>query len=191
MAISQVDVLLMVTSALEYLNVSYVIGGSFASSRHGHARATMDIDLLAGIKQEHVTPLIGMLEPEFYIEESSVARAIRLRRHFNVVHMETAFKVDIFIAKEGGFDAKQLERGKLEIVSEDKRKACVTSAEDIVLAKLVWYRRGNEVSDQQWRDVINVLKVQAGQLDLHYMKQWAHELNVADLLEEAFKDSEV
>jgi hypothetical protein len=52
----------------------------------------------------------------------------------------------------------------------------------VVLFKLRWYRLGDEVSDQQWNDVLGVLRVQAGKLDEGYLDQWAAEEGVADLL---------
>lgn len=52
----------------------------------------------------------------------------------------------------------------------------VISPEDIILAKLEWYRMGGEVSERQWEDVLGVLKVRAGELDLDYMRRWANEL---------------
>jgi len=61
----------------------------------------------------------------------------------------------------------------------------VATAEDTVLAKLDWYRMGGEVSERQWRDVLAILEVQAGRLDLDYLRQWAKELRVDDLLERA------
>jgi hypothetical protein len=61
----------------------------------------------------------------------------------------------------------------------------VASAEDTILSKLVWFRKGGEVSDQQWHDILGVLRVQAGQLDLVYLREWAEELHVAGLLARA------
>jgi hypothetical protein len=55
--------------------------------------------------------------------------------------------------------------------------------------KLKWYRQGGEVSENQWRDIIGVLKVQAGRLDLGYLQNWAAELGVSDLLERARQQS--
>jgi len=55
-----------------------------------------------------------------------------------------------------------------------------------VLAKLDWYEEGGRVSDRQWRDVLGVLKLQRSSLDLAYMRKWADELRVRDLLEKAF-----
>jgi hypothetical protein len=79
------------------------------------------------------------------------------------------------------------------IATDPERTAYVASAEDTVLTKLEWYRMGGEdfgelsraVSEQQWRDVLGVLKVQGERLDLAYLRRWAAALSVADLLEQA------
>lgn len=63
------------------------------------------------------------------------------------------------------------------------------SPEDTILSKLEWYRMGGEVSDRQWRDILGVLKTQAGTLDLDYLRKWADELKVSDLLERALSES--
>jgi hypothetical protein len=63
------------------------------------------------------------------------------------------------------------------------------SAEDTVLAKLDWYRQGGCVSDRQWRDVLGVLKVQAGALDHLYLAHWAGELGVTQLLHRALDEA--
>lgn len=190
MGFEKLDVVLKVIAALDELEIPYLIGGSFASSLYGFVRSTNDADLLASVKLEHAQALASKLEPEFYVEEMSIKRAVRTGRHFNVLHIERAFKVDIFIAKAGGFAEKQLERRQLRTVGNDPdHEAYFASPEDTVLAKLEWYRRGNEVSDLQWRDVLNVIKVQGDRLDRKYMRHWAQELGVADLLEQALAEA--
>ena len=190
MANVQLEVLFKVVNALEKLDIAYVIGGSFASSTHGFSRATMDVDLLATIGREQVMGFISVLGPEFYVDEQAIKRAIDQKRHFNLIHVESSFKIDVFIANEG-FDEKQLERRHLEVVTnEPERKAYVATPEDTILAKLNWYRLGNEVSDRQWQDVIGIIKVQGNRLDLSYLKQWANSLDVSDLLEKALAQAQ-
>jgi hypothetical protein len=62
------------------------------------------------------------------------------------------------------------------------------SPEDTVLRKLEWFRRGGEVSERQWHDVLSILAAAHGQLDETYLERWALELGVADLLGRARKE---
>jgi hypothetical protein len=64
----------------------------------------------------------------------------------------------------------------------------VTTAEDILLAKLAWYRSGGEVSDRQWNDIVGLLTANIS-LDSAYLQHWAARLGVTDLLEKAQADA--
>ena len=75
------------------------------------------------------------------------------------------------------------------IATDPDRTAYVATAEDTILAKLESYRMGGDVSERQWRDVLGVMKVQADRLDLAYLRQWAAQLNISDLLERAIKEA--
>jgi len=184
----QIAVTMLVADALEALGVPYAIGGSFASALHGVMRATMDVDLVADLQQEDVAPFVQALGEAFYADAQMAREAIAQHRSFNLIHLDTMFKVDVFVARPRDFDRAQLARRELYLLSEDpERRAYVASAEDTVLAKLEWYRMGGEVSNRQWRDALSVLKVQGQRLDRVYMRQMAVELGVRDLLESAFK----
>ena len=99
------------------------------------------------------------------------------------------FKVDIFISRMLPFDKIQFSRVQRQTLSNDPEvKANISSAEDTILMKLVWYRMGGEVSERQWRDVIGMIKIQDERLDFNYMMLWATELKVKDLLEVALKE---
>jgi len=190
MLTEQIAVTLAVAETLEALGVPYAIGGSFASALHGIMRATMDADLVADLRSEQVEPLAKALGDAFYADVDMMRNAVLQHRSFNLIHLETMFKVDVFVAKPRAFDRSQLARRQLQVLSQDpERHAYVASAEDIVLAKLEWYRLGGETSERQWRDVLGVLKVQSHRLDREYMQRMAAELSVADLLQRAFEET--
>jgi hypothetical protein len=181
-----IAVTLQVVDVLEQLGVPYVIGGSFASSLHGVVRTTLDADLVADVQSHHVEPLVAALHDTFYVNAQAIQEAIAYRGSFNVIHLESMFKVDIFIPKRRPFDRAQLERRTLQVVATDpERTAYIASAEDTILAKLDWYRQGGQVSERQWRDVLGVLRVQGNTLDMNYLRSQATALGVADLLEQA------
>jgi hypothetical protein len=183
-------VTLLVTQTLENLGIFYAIGGSLASSLHGIMRSTLDVDIVADMRLEHIQPLIAALSKEFYADDEMMRDAIEHKSSFNLIHYETAFKVDIFIRKARAFDQMQLERRRSSVIAIDPEQSVyVTSPEDVILSKLEWYRMGGEVSERQWRDILGVLKTRAGEFDLDYLRKWAIELKVADLLNRALKES--
>ncbi len=189
-----IAVTLLVVDALDSLGVPYLIGGSLASAVHGVLRTTMDTDIVAELRPEDAELLACALGNAFYADVEAIRNAIRQHGSFNVIHLETMFKVDVFVrgSKKRPFDQVQFERRVLHVLStEPERTAYIASAEDTILAKLEWYRRGGLVSERQWRDVQGVLKVQAGCLDLAYLRRWAAQLNVADLLERALQEAGV
>ncbi len=186
----QIAVTMLVADALEALGVPYAIGGSFASALHGVMRATMDADLVADLRLEHVAPFAQALGEAFYADAEMMRDAIHRHSSFNLIHLDTMFKVDVFVARPRDFDRAQLARRQVHLLSEDpERRAYVATAEDTVLSKLEWYRLSGEASDRQWSDALGVLKVQGERLDLEYMRRMAAGLGVTDLLSRALEEA--
>lgn len=183
------QVTLLVTNLLDDLDIPYVIGGSMASIIHGTLRTTMDVDIVADIHPEKVSSFASKLQDAFYVDEQMIQQAIQRQSSFNLIHLNSMFKVDIFIPKARPFDNQQLSRRVAEKISPDSDvQIWVLSPEDIVLAKLDWFRIGGEISERQWRDILGVLKTQQNSLDIAYLKQWAQSLSVGDLMDRALDE---
>ncbi len=184
------EVLRLVVANLEKLKIPYMVGGSFASSAHGVPRTTLDADLIVDLKPEQVKEFVEIFKRDFYVDSGQVTQALRRRQSFNVIHLEIFFKADLFVLGNSRFEREQFSRRRLQrLEGGAEAQMYVATAEDTVLSKLEWYRRGGEVSETQWRDIMGVLKIQAARLDLAYLRKWAPELKVSDLLERALKET--
>jgi hypothetical protein len=167
-----------------------VLVGSLASSARGVPRATNDADLVVGLRQEHVAPLADHLSSAFYVDADAARRAVASGRSFNLIHLDTGFKIDLFVPPPGGFGLQQIARRVREVAQAgaDRAELEVATAEDVLLGKLLWFRSGGMTSERQWRDVIGLIRVQQEALDLDYLRTWAATLDVADLLERALAE---
>ena len=183
-----ISIALKVVQILDRLEIPYLIGGSLASSTHGLARATADADFLADLKREQINDFVDAVKTDFYVSKESVTDAVKRRSSFNLVDYSSGFKVDIFIPRNRNFDLKQFSNRVLVAISPDD-KAFFASAEDTIIAKLEWYRAGNEVSDRQWNDIIGVIKVQGSKLNLEYMRDMAKDLGLSEFIERAFEQA--
>jgi len=175
-----------VLDALRDLGVRHYVGGSIASSAHGVARASIDADVVAELRPEHADRLCSAIVGAYYVPEARVREGIARKSSFNVIHLETMLKVDVFVSKGRPFDQRAMERARASSPqTADEPPLPLASAEDTILAKLEWFRRGGEVSERQWTDVLGVLRAGVASLDRRYLEDGARELSVADLLARA------
>jgi hypothetical protein len=184
------DVLERVISKLEELGIPYMVSGSAASSFYAFVRTTQDGDLVVALGQDQLEKFAAAFAPEFYLDRTSIRRALEMGGSFNLIHLESSIKIDFFPLRKRSFSQQEFSRRQPRFpLKESIAPACVATAEDTILSKLEWFRAGGEISENQWKDVLGILKVQADNLDLAYLDQWARELKVEDLYERAFKEA--
>ena len=182
------QVLAEITEALDRLGIRYAIGGSVASSARGVWRSTLDVDLVAEIRHSQAGDLVAALGTTWYADPEVIRTAIQAGRSFNVIHTLLAYKVDIFPATKE-FHLAQLDRATKLPLGAGRIPCMVTSAEDILLAKLCWYRDGGEVSERQWNDIVGLISTSPS-LDVADLRLWAARLGVTWLLEKARADAQ-
>jgi len=175
---------------LQEIGVRHYLGGSIASSAHGVARASIDADVVAELRPEHAERLTSALGGDYYVPEARVRDGIARRASFKLIHLETMLKVDVFVSKDRPFDRRAMDRARPSAPeAADERPLPLASAEDTVLAKLEWFRRGGEASERQWTDVLGVLRASGESLDRRYLEDGARELAVSDLLARALSEA--
>lgn len=180
----------LIADVFDRLEIPYLVGGSLASSLHGIPRATQDVDMVADLESQHIPPFVSALETAFYVDEDVVRDAIQRRSSFNVIHLVTLFKVDIFVLqKDIASQEEMARRERYELSEEPRQELFLASAEDIILHKLHWFRLGGGISERQWNDVQGVLRVQNEKLDLSYLQRGAEHIRVEELLEQALRNA--
>jgi hypothetical protein len=171
---------------LDRLGIAYALSGSMACSVHGIDRYTRDADFSVEPFPGREAELIAAFGPDYYISDTAVRDAVQRRTSFNAINTATGFKADFFVRKDVAFESSAMSRRlSLSLPDDPSQPIVFHSAEDILLFKLHWYRLGNETSEQQWNDVLGILRTQAEKLDSPYLDRWSADLGVADLLNRA------
>ncbi len=186
--LNEVQIITMTAKRLDEAKIPYYLGGGVASINYGEPRLTNDADFVIRIMPFHIPKLVKAFEQDFVISADAVQDALNRRYAFNIIHIETAFKIDFYpIADDEDMSIEAFSRRLPQDIGGGE--IWMASAEDVILAKLDWFRKGGKVSDKQWRDVLGVLKVQGERLDFAYLESMAGRFGLADLLERARDDA--
>ncbi|MGK7933931.1 MAG: hypothetical protein AB4041_21215 [Microcystaceae cyanobacterium] len=184
-----ISLALTVAGILEELEIPYLVGGSLASTLFGEPRSTQDIDLIIDLELDKINLFINAFTPQFYLSESAIQEAIQSQSSFNLIDTDSLGKVDIFILKQRPLNQTEFKRRQKLIVQENPAKSLyVSTPEDAILQKIIWYKMTNQ-SDKQWRDILGIIKLQDSKLDRVYLQKWAAELNLLPELNLAFSQS--
>lgn len=171
------DLLRSIVGLLDAIGIPYMVVGSFASSTYGEPRSTYDLDLVVDPSREQLDRLLARLDPDHYYVDADVARdALRRRSMFNIIEIETAWKLDLVIRQARPFSIEELaRRQRISIIGVEVAAA---TPEDTIIAKLEWAQRG--ASDRQLDDVAGILRITGATLDLEYIERWVDALGLAD-----------
>lgn len=148
----------------------------------------MDVDLVCELQERHVAEFLSLLGSDYYASEAAIREAIRRRSCFNLIHLPTSFKVDLFINRRRPFDMEAMSRASLQRLGDDIIvEVPVAAIEDSIISKLEWYRLSNEASERQWNDVTRLVDLAGQTLDVEYLQRAAESVGVTDLLERVLR----
>lgn len=190
--ISAAEAFAPLRAALDRAGIRFAVGGSWASTAFGEPRFTNDLDILADFTEGSVGAFLGELPETFFSDLDEARKAVRSGRPFNVICMPIAFKFDFFPARAFPLGMEELDRALLLPNSGlSESPVPFVTPEDILLAKLHWFRIGGEVSEMQWRDIRGILRGRTATLDRHYLQQGAEKLEVLALLMKALDENRI
>lgn len=178
----------LLCEALDALAIRYCVVGGLASATWGQSRFTEDIDIAAELSASQVLPLKAALGGDFEVDELSLAEACRQHRSDNFFYLPDFIRFDVYVPAPTAFVSAQFDRRKRIDLGEGAQ-VFVASPEDTALSKLLWYRKGGEVSTKQWEDIVGILRYRASELDREYLETWAERLDVSALLGRALRDA--
>lgn len=168
----------------------HALGGGLASSIYGEVRTTLDADFAVALPALKVDAFVRAADVDFHVDAAEVRQAAANLTMFVMTHRLDLVKVDAHVVRDVGHHKAEFDRARwIQIGDARGEDVLVASAEDVVLQKLMWYRRAGEVSERQWRDVRGILKARSRSLDLGYLRTWAEEQGTIELLERAWLES--
>jgi hypothetical protein len=169
--------------------IIYYMQGTVANSLYGMQRATFDAHLVADLCIEHVDALLAQLTSAYAIDEQTIREAIGTRTAFDMIHIASLVKVRVSLMQNNDYQEAIRQRLQKHVLFENGFTVCVASPEDVILTQLLEYRANREIADDQWNEILGVLKVQGSTLDFAYLNRWASESRLSDLLKRGYTDA--
>jgi hypothetical protein len=166
-------------SALERLQIPYLITGSVAAMAYGEPRLTNDIDVVVDINESHVSGLLAQFPAdEFYLDDEAIRDALVRKGQFNIIHPASGLKIDVMVQQGTAFERSRFRRAKL-VYFTAKHGGQFAAPEDVILKKMEYYREGG--SEKHLRDIAGIMKVSADMIDQSYIGQWADRLGLREI----------
>lgn len=169
-----------VIDALESLQIPYMVVGSLASNLYGIPRMTLDADFVLQIKASAIGKVVERLGPQFRLDPQMSFEMVTGSTRFVLQAAETPFKIEFFLLTEDPYDQDRFaRRRRLEVLG---REATVSTAEDVVVTKLRWWKASRRTKDLQ--DARGVIAVRGNGLDWAYVDSWCDRHGTRDTLEQ-------
>lgn len=160
------NLFLIFTERLERLGVSYAVTGGVAGIIYGEPRLTHDVDLVLALASADEVRRLCQAFPdeEFYCAPEEVIRveAQRTQRgHFNIIHHDSGFKADVYLAGREPLHAWAL-AGRRPVEVEGQR-LWAAPPEYVIVRKLEYFREGG--SRKHLDDIQAMLEISGDSID--------------------------
>lgn len=172
------DLYAHIVRPLHGAGIPYMVSGGVAAIIYGEPRLTNDVDVVVALRSDDVPRLVAAFPPgQYYVPPSEVivAEAARPRDgHFNIVHLESSLRADIYPAG----DDPLVEWGMAghRTLAFGGGSVSVAPAEYVIVKKLAWMQAGG--SDRHLRDVASILRISRDVIDMAAIDDWVTRLGL-------------
>ncbi len=172
------ELFLLFLKPLNRLKVVYMVTGATAAIVYGAPRLTNDLDLVLRLTIDQISDFrTAFSEEDFYVPpEDIIAMEIsrEQRGHLNLLHLETGFKADCYLAGKDPLHTWALKnRREFQIENET---IWVAPPEYVILRKLEYFREGG--SEKHLNDIRNMIRISQKEIDFHLLKEKMAQLDL-------------
>lgn len=159
------DLVSLFARAFDAAGIEWMIVGGVASIVYGEPRLTQDIDVVATISPTQADRLVAQFPPsDFYCAPSEVIAEEAAREvfgHFNILHLETGARADVYLAGVDPLARRGLDERRL--INLFGREVPLAPPEYVILHKLRFRQLG--AGERHLRDVRAMLRVLGDSVD--------------------------
>lgn len=158
--------------------IRYVIAGSVAAIFYGEPRFTNDLDVVVFLNEVDIRRLAEIFpSSDFYVPpaEAITTEVERGRSgHFNIIHMDSSFKTDLYPTGRDEFNAWAF-RNKRRIEFQGEMLV-LAPPEYVIVRKLEYFREGG--SEKHLRDIRAMLNVSGDAINRDDLNYWIQRQSV-------------
>ena len=156
-----------------------MIAGGIAAILYGEPRLTQDIDLVVALRPQDASSFSAQFpDAEFYCPPAEVIANEAAREafgHFDVLHLETDARADVYLAGNDALAHRGLATRR--VVKLSGLSVPIAAPEHVILQKLRFRQQG--AGERHLRDVRAILRVMGSAIDLMALERDADALGVA------------
>ncbi len=175
-----VDAIREMIQAINAAGISYMATGSLASTAYPFPRASKDADFVLEMTQRHPDEIMRHLSNEFVLDDQMSFESITGSMRWIVRVPAIDFDLELFLLSQDAFHQERFARRRRPVEYHPllQREVFLPSPEDVIVQKVRWGR----LKDKQ--DALDVMAVQAENLDWSYIESWCDRHGTRALLED-------
>lgn len=181
------DELTIFVQRLESIGAPYMVTGATAAILYGQPRVTNDLDIVLSLDDSTRQLLLSAFpESDFYVPPESVIQAEQARSqrgHFNLIHLESGYKADVYLTGSDPLHAWALPLRR-HLSWSDGLSIAVAPPEYVVIRKLEFYREGG--SAKHPLDIRSIRGVTG--LDEAILKPWLERRGLTSVWVDVIRD---